>query len=307
MGNRVQSGITDTDGTRIWDYSYDTRNRLIEEIKPDGSTLAYQYDAVGNKSQLVTTLANGDTETISYSYDALNRLSSVSNAAGTSSYGYDAVGNRTSLTSANGASQTWVYDSRNRLTRTTIYNASGAVIQSFDYTLHATGRRTQITENNGRTSDYTYNDLYWLTSETISDAVNGDYSASYQYDSVGNRTQSVEAGVTTQYSYDANDRITEQGGVSYTYDDNGNTLSEDDQGVLRIYTWNSQNQLIGHMAGGISTEYGYNPNGIRQSQRTGEGSEEKQGTPIIYVLELLNKVFFQVSEILMKTECNSFD
>ena len=42
VGNRVQSGITDTDGTRIWDYSYDTRNRLIEEIKPDGSTLAYQ-------------------------------------------------------------------------------------------------------------------------------------------------------------------------------------------------------------------------------------------------------------------------
>ena len=74
------------------------------------------------------------------------------------------------------------------LTRTTIYNASGAVIESFDYTLHATGRRTQITEHNGRRSDYSYNDLYWLTSETISDAVNGDYSASYQYDSVGNRT-----------------------------------------------------------------------------------------------------------------------
>ena len=157
--------------------------------------LQLERDKWGNKGQLVTTLANGDTETISYSYDALNRLSSVSNAAGTSSYGYDAVGNRTSLTSANGASQTWAYDSCNRLTQTTIYNASGAVIQSFDYTLHATGRRTQITENNGRTSDYSYNDLYWLTSETISDAVNGDYSASYQYDSVGNRTQSDEDGV----------------------------------------------------------------------------------------------------------------
>ena len=69
-------------------------NRLIQETKPDGATLAYQYDATGNKTQLTVTLANGDTQTVSYTYDALNRLASVTNASGTSSYGYDAVGNR---------------------------------------------------------------------------------------------------------------------------------------------------------------------------------------------------------------------
>ena len=140
------------------------------------------------------------------------------------------------------------------------------MIQSFDYTLHPTGRRTQITELDGRTSDYTYNDLYWLTSETISDVVNGNYTASYHYDKVGNRVEAVEDGVTTQYSFDANDRLLQQGGVSYVYDDNGNTLSEDDQGALTLYGWNSQNQLIEHMAGGVTSNYRYNPDGVRQGQ-----------------------------------------
>ena len=93
----------------------------------------------------------------------------MTNTEGTSTYGYDKVGNRASLSYPNGSSQTWAYDTRNRLISTKIYNANGAVIQSFDYTLHPTGRRTKITELDGRTSDYTYNDRYWLTSESITD------------------------------------------------------------------------------------------------------------------------------------------
>ena len=268
-GNRTQSQINDANGTRTWSYAYDNRNRLTQETKPNGATLEYSYDAMGNKTQLITTLANSTSETISYTYDALNRLETVTNTEGTSTYGYDKVGNRTSLSYPNGSSQTWAYDTRNRLISTKIYNANGAVIQSFDYTLHPTGRRTKITELDGRTSDYTYNDRYWLTTETITDAINGNYSASYTYDNVGNRVQGIEAGVTTQYQYDDNDRLSQQGGVSYSYDANGNTLIENDQGTLREYGYNSQNQLIAHTINGFNTEYQYNADGIRHAQSDG--------------------------------------
>ena len=190
----------------------------------------------------------------------------MTNSEGTSSYGYDAVGNRSSLSYPNGASQTWGYDSRSRLTTTSIYNASGALIQLFDYTLHPTGRRTRITELDGRTIDYTYNSLYWLTGETISDAVNGNYTASYLYDAVGNRTQGTQVGVTTQYSYDDNDRITQQGGVTYSYDANGNMLEENDQGTITVYGYNSQNQMVQNTVGGLTTNYQYNTDGIRHAQ-----------------------------------------
>ena len=268
-GNRTQSQIVDADGTRTWRYAYDNRNRLSQETKPNGATLQYSYDGQSNKTQLITTQANGASDTISYTYDALNRLATVTNTDGTSTYGYDEVGNRTSLSYPNGSSQTWRYDTRNRLTSTKIYNATGAIIQSFDYTLHPTGRRTKITELDGRTSDYTYNDRYWLTTETITDAINGNYSASYTYDNVGNRVQGIEAGVTTQYQYDANDRISQQGGVTYTYDANGNTLEENDQGSLTRYRWNSRNELVEHEAGGFITDYQYNAEGIRHSQSDG--------------------------------------
>lgn len=272
VGNLVQSSITDSTGKRTWDNVYDNRDRLIKQTKPDGSILTYRYDATGNRIQLVMSLANGDTETVNYTYDAVNRLESVTNGAGTSSYGYDAVGNRTSLSYTNGASQTWEYDSRNRLKSTKIFNANGAMIQSFDYTLHPTGRRLNITELSGRTSDYTYDKLYRLTTESVSDEVNGVYNASYQFDTVGNRIQSEVNGLVTQYNYDANDRLLQQGGVTYTYDANGNTLSEDNQGTLQLYSWNSQNQLIEHMAGGSTTNFDYNTDGIRHNQSDGNST-----------------------------------
>ncbi|MBQ0752623.1 MAG: hypothetical protein KBT87_02260, partial [Gammaproteobacteria bacterium] len=49
-----------------------------------------------------------------------------------------------------------------------------------------------------------YDDLYRLTNEQITDAQNGNYSASYQYDLVGNRTYSTIDGIQTAFSYDAN-------------------------------------------------------------------------------------------------------
>ena len=86
---------------------------------------------------------------------------------------------------------------------------------------------------------------------------------------MGNRVQGIEAGVTTQYQYDANDRISQQGGVTYTYDANGNTLEENDQGGITRYLWNSRNEMVRHEAGGFVTDYQYNAEGIRHSQSDG--------------------------------------
>ena len=57
-----------------------------------------------------------------------------------------------------------------------------------------------------------------LTQESIPDTKNGDYQATYSYDAVSNRVQSVIDGVTTQYSYNQNDQLIQQGGTTYTYD-----------------------------------------------------------------------------------------
>ena len=176
---------------------------------------------------------------------------------------------RTSVSYPNGSSEVYQYDSLNRLSRKETYNGAGALVQAYDYTLHATGRRTGIDELSGRSTSYSYDDLYRLTDETITDSQSGNYSASYQYDAVGNRTYSTIDGVRTAYTYDDNDRLTQQGGTRYTYDDNGNTLTETLDTDVVTYGYNAKNELIRVEQGGNTTGYAYNPNGIRISKPEG--------------------------------------
>jgi len=254
---------TDTGGSRVTSNVYDTRDRLTQQTQADGSVLQYQYDANGNRTQVSVT-RNSATYVTYYVYDALNRLTQVTDADGNlTTYTYDAVGNKQGETKANGNKVAYQYDERNRLTELTHRAANNSVLQQFSYTLHPTGRRLQIDEANGRTTVYGYNYLYALESETITDAENGDYSASYGYDGVGNRTEETINGVTTEYTVDANDRLTQKGSTTYTYDNNGNTLTETDGSNITLYAYNTKNALVSVTKADVTTDFTYNASGIR--------------------------------------------
>ncbi len=269
VGNRIQSTITLGSDSRTVNYAYDARHRLVQEQQADGTVLAYSYDNEGNRTKL-TVSTGGVVSPIRYSFDALNRLSTVVSADNhVTRYTYDAVGNRSRVSYDNGHQAVYSYHALNRLTSLTHLDSNDAVIAGFDYGLNATGRRTQIVEQSGRTTNYSYDGLNRLLTESITDAVNGNYSASYTYDAVGNRIQSVVDGVTTAFSYDANDRLLQHGGTTYSYDDNGNTLTETLDGNTKRFTYNANNQLIEVDTAGSITSYQYNSDGIRTGQTTG--------------------------------------
>jgi len=247
-------------------YDYDDRGRLVRETKPNGAVLEYGYDAAGNRTRLTTTQANGDSRTVTYTFDALNRLSTVSDDTGTTTYGYDAAGNRASLTRPNGVQTTYTYDGVNRLTKQIIKDQAGNILASYTYSLSPTGRRTGIEEHNGRVTEYSHDGLYRLIGETVTDPVNPDYTATFEYDKVGNRTYSTIDGVQTSYAYDDNDRLTQQGGTIYTYDANGNTLTETEDGQITTYTYDARNKLASREDASVLARYGYDIYGIRNSK-----------------------------------------
>ena len=76
------------------------------------------------------------------------------------------------------------------------------------------------------TIDYVYDPLYRITEANYS---NGDYYH-YTYDTVGNRlTQETLIGtvpLTTNYVYDAANKLTSVDSVAYTWDNNGNLLND---------------------------------------------------------------------------------
>ncbi len=63
MGNRLS--MTDPDGATA--YNYDNLYRLTGVTYPDGETVSYAYDPMGNRTSLISTVHG----TTTYTYDAL--------------------------------------------------------------------------------------------------------------------------------------------------------------------------------------------------------------------------------------------
>ena len=208
---------------------------LTSKVTPFG-TLSYTFDAGGNLLTLKSSNSGGASDT--YTYDQLNRLSTVTDASGATAYSYDAVGNLQNYTYPNGVTSAYSYDTLNRLTQMgSSKNATS--ISNYAYTLGLAGNRLTVAELSGRTVNYGYDSLYRLTSEAVTfDPHNHDGTTSYTYDAVGNRQQLLVNGVTANsYTYDADDRL-----GADTYDADGNTI--DSFGTANAYDF--ENHMVQH-------------------------------------------------------------
>jgi RHS repeat-associated protein/uncharacterized repeat protein (TIGR01451 family) len=276
--NAIGRRVSMLDASGATSYTYDARDHLLTKATAAAGTLIYTYDAAGNMLTLSSSNVGGASMT--YTYDALNRLGSATDGSGSTSYAYDAVGNLSGFTYPNGVKTTYSYNTLNRLTQmqstcgtgASGCGTSGTAISRYTYTLGAAGNRLSVAELGGRTVNYAYDDIYRLTSETISSSSSQNGAISYQYDSVGNRLQrnsSVPAvPATGLLNYDANDRIStdpydangnllnagagsnvydfenrlvQAGGVQLVYDGDGNRVSETVAGVTTKYLVADQN------------------------------------------------------------------
>ncbi|HSS19125.1 MAG TPA: PKD domain-containing protein [Pyrinomonadaceae bacterium] len=256
--NALGQRVTMNDASGATSYSYDVRNRLTTKQTPFG-TLSYTYDEAGNL--LTTRSSNQNGASVDYSYDPLNRLSTVKDNhliglnGGLTSYAYDTVGNLQGFEYPNGVTTSYVYDTLNRLATTTVGTPVSA-LASYSYTLGPSGNRTAVTELSGRTVNYTYDQLYRLTSESITNDPHGvSGSITYSYDPVGNRlsrSSSVAPVSSQSSSYDVNDRL-----INESHDNNGNTTAANGHS----YAYDSEDHLVS--ADGSAVTYVYDGDGNR--------------------------------------------
>lgn len=203
--------------TQTYDLDYRLTNIQVGGLL----NRTYGYDPVNNITSIVNTLSNTNSQ--SFSYDALNRLITANGGYGNLSYGYDAVGNRLSET-RNGASDTYQYESTsNRLTGIT--RASG----NRNFTYDAAGNPVQRTADDNSTQTYSFNKANRLSSVSV----NGTQAATYTYNPLGQRVlKTLANGSKEIYHYD------ESGQLVAVLDGAGVTLRE------YIYWGNQQIALV---------------------------------------------------------------
>lgn len=221
---------------------YTNRGRVNSTTDVHGNTVAYGYDAAGNRTRLEL---NGDAHA-SYKYDAANRLVTLTDeSANDYIFAYDAANRLTTKTLPNNVVTSYNYDGMGRLTRLRHTNASATLFDN-QYTYNLAGQISRIADLT-KTRDFSYDDLDRLTGVSVS----GNRVESYVYDAVGNRTSSH---LNSFLYFEPFNRITDTDSFSYTHDLNGNRLGrtayQDPGGIIApstdytSHTWDEESRLI---------------------------------------------------------------
>lgn len=228
-------------------------------------TLSYTYDGDGNRLSVADDYYDAKEKT-SYSYNSLHAVTSIRH---NSKYGwqstfeltYDSLGRRTFL-NYGPLRATYGYNKASFLASMTTKKYNGSTVEKFNYTYDKVGNRVAI-ENIDAMHTYYYDFLYRLSSVTHP----LDYyiaSEFYNYDAVGNQTQSQ----LSNYTYNAGNELVSDAVFDYTYDADGNLVQKTERvGTLPTeiqYAYDAENQLVGiQTSTGRIVTFGYDGLGRR--------------------------------------------
>lgn len=206
-------------------YTYDALHRLVRTEQtlsgaPGGvATTSYTYDAADNLTSV--TDPNGNTTT--YRYDDFRRLArEESPVSGVTEHAYDPAGNLVSTIDARGAISTRTYDPADRLLSATSLLAgrpTETVTHAYDDPTPGAfglGRLASLTDPSGETT-YAYERRGELTGEDRT-ILGTSYHTGYAYDANGNRSRiDYPSGRSVGYRFDFADRPLSVAAADVTY------------------------------------------------------------------------------------------
>lgn len=253
LGRRIQVGYGATSTTAptftsTITYTYDAASRLTQAVDSINGDITRSYDDRFDKVSRETTPQG----TLDYTYYADGQRQSMTPSGGsTVTYTYDAANRLTQIAQAAGLTAT-----------------QPATAQSVGMVYDTANRPTKVTLPNGMTMDYGYDNASQLTAITYKKAdttVQGNLT--YTYNAQGQRISTggtfARTGLPTAVAstaHNANNQLTTKDAVAHTYDNNGNLTNDGS----RTYTWNVRNQLVG-ISGADTATFTYDAFGRRRS------------------------------------------
>lgn len=270
-GNIVAQSVPGASGPKVTRFEYDTLNRLKKVTYPDASVVSYTYDKNSNRQTM--TDSSGTT---SYSYDALNRLTSKTDTltGKTVGYTYDGAGNVKTLTYPGNQVLTYNYDEAERLS-----SLQDWLGKTTSYTLNQAGQVTAALFGNGSTVARVF-DASGRQTSLINKQPGGTVISSHALtlDGNGNITDSTVQvplppalpNVNRAFTYDGANRLAT---VQFNAGDTPAAVTHDLAGRISglggdSYSYNDRDQVTG-IIGAHSASYIYNGAGHRLARTLG--------------------------------------
>ncbi len=254
-----------SDASGVSEFTYDISGNIESVNGPfDDDSISYEYD---NKNRRTAMILNG-SKIESYTYDPIDRISSITVYRGDESYtfefNYHKLTNSYSSVSLDGKVITEnQYDGLGRLINKTNKSDSDSVISKLDYTLNNADLKTKISSTNetNSTKEFSYNLVNELTGakkyteENSIKTYDNNYKYSFGYDPAGNRLSSYFPDIPLSYQpnelnqytsifnpdgsastplYNANGCMTKYGSTLYEYNDE-NRLSSVSSLQSKVY------------------------------------------------------------------------
>ena len=217
--------IRDSNGNRTI-YEPDENTGLNSMVwDANGNVFFYDYNA--EDDTLKKAWLSGTNYEVSYSYDAVNRLTGIAHNGFNYGFTYDIWGNTKTVTAAG------------RTLTTNTYNATGDLLTASAY-------------GNGGKWLYTYDKYGRTTKKQFQQGANAvQNAAQYVYNNSGQIGRLIDSssGNTTEYTYDISGRLTRasttgtlKSDVQYQYDKTNRQTRVESKPGGSGYTWYTQSQ-----------------------------------------------------------------
>jgi RHS repeat-associated protein len=282
----------DATSTSILQYEYDADNRLTNRWSLAMSNTVYAYDAVGN----LTNVTYHSSHALSFSYDAMNQLTSMADGIGTTTFTYTSAGQLASesgpwpsdmvtytysdflrtvldLQQPNASDwiQTYAYDMAYRLTGIT--SPAGTFAYTYNPglagTTSASSLIAKIALPNGAFITNTYDNNGRMQGTWLTNSAGSNFDSSAYTYNVGNQRTAVDRGGenTAAYTYDLIGQLTgdvaSEGTTNrmneqlhYAFDPAGNLNYRTNNTLIENFQVNSLNELTENTNGGRLTVLG---------------------------------------------------
>lgn len=260
--------------SRTTTYSWTKAGRLSSLTTPNGTTVAYTRDSIGNVTSIKATPKNGTAttvvsnvvykafgpvasyklgsgQTVTYTYDITGAVTDVVGGPFALHLRRDALGNITAIGNTAGVAsptETYAYDPLYRLTA--VKAPAGAAIET--YTYNKTGDRLSKAAPGLLTGNYTY--------ATGTHHLTGVGTTTRLVDARGNTTSDVLASGAYGFGYNQRNRLTvlqKDGATVGTYVINalGQRVQKSAGGVTTSFDYSEDSRLIGEASGAVARDY----------------------------------------------------